>query len=91
MLFFCLPSPEYAISRVTRRVGQGGHSIPTEVIQRRFYAGLFNMRNLYLLLADDAEIYDNSDWQRLLIAEKHAGQPLLIHDSELWRRIEEAR
>jgi predicted ABC-type ATPase len=90
LLFFCLPSPEFAISRVARRVSQGGHSIPAEVIQRRFYSGLFNMRNFYLPLADDAEIYDNADRQRVLIAEKRAGGPLLIHEPERWRRIEEA-
>jgi predicted ABC-type ATPase len=90
LLFFWLPSPEYAIARVARRIDEGGHSIPEEVIRRRFSAGLSNMRNLYLPLADDAEIYDNSDRQRILIAERRANGPLLVFDSERWRRIEEA-
>jgi len=90
LLFFSLPSPDYAASRVARRVGEGGHSIPLDVIHRRFYAGIVNMRDLYLPLAHDAEIYDNSDRQRILIAEKRAGRPVLIHDTERWRFIEEA-
>lgn len=90
LLFFWLPSPDYAISRVARRVVEGGHSIPLDVIQRRYYLGIANMRDFYLPLADDAEIYDNSDRQRILIAEKRAGRPLLIHDPGCWRRIEEA-
>jgi predicted ABC-type ATPase len=89
LLFFSLPSPEYAMSRVARRVNQGGHSIPTLDIRRRFYAGLLNMRNIYLPLAEDAEIYDNTDGRRILIAEKRAGGSLVVYDPDRWRRIEE--
>ena len=90
MLYFWLPTPEDAIARVARRVSQGGHNIPAEVIERRYYAGISNMRNLYLPLADDAEIYDNSDRHRILIAEKREGLAFLVHDEERWTRIEEA-
>lgn len=48
------------------------------------------MRDLYLPLADEAEIYDNTDWKRTLIAEKREGLALIVHDSERWARIEEA-
>lgn len=48
------------------------------------------MRNLYLPLADEAEIYDNSDRQRVLIAEKREGVTFMIHDPERWEKIEEA-
>jgi predicted ABC-type ATPase len=61
LLYLWVPSADYAIARVARRVSQGGHSIPDEVVRRRFSAGLWNMRHLYLPLADDATIYDNRD------------------------------
>jgi predicted ABC-type ATPase len=61
LFYFWLPSPEDAIARVQKRVREGGHSIPTEVIYRRFEAGIWNMRHLYLPLADTAAIYDNGD------------------------------
>jgi predicted ABC-type ATPase len=48
------------------------------------------MRNLYLPLADEAEIYDNTDRRRILIAERREGLALFVHDSERWARIEEA-
>lgn len=67
----------------------GGHNIPTEVIRRRYAAGIFNMRNFYLPLAEEAGIYDNTDSRRTLIAEKRKGKFLLIHDPERWARIEE--
>jgi predicted ABC-type ATPase len=78
-----------AIARVALRVSQGGHNIPTEVVQRRYYAGVWNMRNLYLPLAEEAEIYDNTDRRRMLIAEKREGLALFVHDPERWARIEE--
>jgi predicted ABC-type ATPase len=89
LLFFWLPTPEMAIARVAKRVSQGGHNIPTEVVQRRYYAGVWNMRNLYLPLAEEAEIYDNTDSRRILIAEKREGLALFVHDPERWARIEE--
>jgi predicted ABC-type ATPase len=89
LYYFWLPSPELSIARVARRVSHGGHHIPSEVIYRRFKTGLWNMRHLYLPLADNAEIYDNSDRERILIAEKRDGVAFVVHDSERWAKIEE--
>jgi predicted ABC-type ATPase len=90
LLYFWLPSPEDAIARVARRVSHGGHNIPADVVVRRYYAGVSNMRNLYLPLAEEAEIYDNSDRLRILIAEKREGSALFVHDPVRWMKIEEA-
>jgi predicted ABC-type ATPase len=84
-----VPSPEYSIARVARRVSQGGHDIPEEVIRRRYLAGLWNMRHLYLPLAHDAFVYDNSDRALRLIARRDSGSPLIVLDEENWARIEE--
>ena len=89
LYYFWLPSPEDSIARVAKRVSQGGPHIPDEVIYRRFKTGLWNMRHLYLPLADTAAIYDNSGQQRILIADKESGWPLVVHDQERWSRIEE--
>ncbi|HKN22911.1 MAG TPA: AAA family ATPase [Terracidiphilus sp.] len=89
LLYFWLDSPETAIARVAQRVGRGGHDIPEEVIRRRYPASIRNMRDFYLPVADEAEIYDNSDKVRNLIAEKRAGHIFTIHDRARWSRIEE--
>ena len=89
LYYLWLRTPEEAVARVAMRVSRGGHSIPSDVIRRRFKAGLWNMRHLYLPLADTAAIYDNSDRSRVLIAEKESGSPLVIRDRERWSRIEE--
>lgn len=89
LFYLWLPSPEMAEARVARRVREGGHNIPVEVTHRRYFAGIRNMRDLYLPLADTAAIYDNSDQRRILIAEKESGLQLRVHDAGRWSRIEE--
>lgn len=90
LLYFWLPSPDYSRTRVARRVKEGGHNIPTDVIYRRYSVGIANMRRLYLPVADEAEIYDNRDRERILIARKRYGQAVEITDSLRWAAIEEA-
>jgi predicted ABC-type ATPase len=87
LLFLWLPSPDDAIRRVARRVMQGGHNIPEDVIVRRYWAGLRNLHQHYLPLADIAMIYDNSDSGRHLIAERMPGSELTIHDAPRWSRM----
>ena len=53
-------------------------------------AGLKNLQQLYLPIADIAFIYDNTDEAGTLIAERQPGQGLLVCDDERWRRILEA-
>jgi predicted ABC-type ATPase len=89
LYYFWLPSPEDSIARVAKRVREGGHNIPDEVIYRRFQRGLWNMRHLYLPLADTAAIYDNSGKRGVRIASRRRGSPLEIHDQARWLRIEE--
>jgi predicted ABC-type ATPase len=90
LLFLWLPSPEIAVSRVARRIREGGHRIPPDVIQRRYWAGLRNMRHLYLPLAHVALIVDNSDEGGGLIAERELDRPFVVHDAARWTLIEEA-
>ena len=89
LIYLWVPFPEYSAARVARRVSQGGHSIPKEVIYRRYRAGLWNMRNLYLPLVEDATIYDNSDDGLKLVARRAAPKPLVVVDEAVWSKIEE--
>jgi len=90
LLFLWLPSPEMALARVARRVNEGGHSIPAEIVRRRYRNGLINMLELYLPLAEQASIYDNSDEGRVLIAERTRGSSLAVHDEGRWDAIRQA-
>jgi predicted ABC-type ATPase len=90
LLFLWLPSPQYALDRVARRVRQGGHGIPDRVVVRRYWVGLRNLLQYYLPLADVAAIYDNSDDRRILIAELTPRESLAVHDAGRWAIIERA-
>jgi predicted ABC-type ATPase len=60
LVFLALPDAETAIARVAARIAQGGHSIPQDVIRRRFAAGLQNFNTVYKMLATGWTLYDNS-------------------------------
>ena len=87
LIFLWLPSAKEALGRVAKRVAQGGHRIPKDVVIRRYAAGLKNLQQVYLPIADIAYIYDNSDEGGILIAERQPGQALVVCDDQRWRRI----
>lgn len=89
LIYLWIPSPEYSVARVAKRVSKGGHSIPEDVIRPRYRVGLWNMRNLYLPLADNATIYDNKDGGLRMIARRVAPHPIRVMDETVWSRIEE--
>jgi predicted ABC-type ATPase len=90
LLYLWLNTPEASLLRVKKRVAAGGHSIPAEAIQRRFRSGVANMLNLYLPLAHEAEIYDNTNRNRILVAEKRNDGNVLVHDPAVWNLMKEA-
>ena len=61
LLFFWLRSPEIAYNRVDKRVREGGHNIPREVIDRRYWRGLKNFFEKFITIVDYWALYDNND------------------------------
>lgn len=70
LLFFWLQNIELAKERVKTRVFEGGHNIEPDVIERRYHRGIKNLFNIYLPIVDGALIFDNSEGQHELIADK---------------------
>jgi predicted ABC-type ATPase len=68
LFFLKLPNPELAIARVRKRVSEGGHNVPDEVVRRRFHTGLSNFDAIYKYLVDIWALYDNSGERPLLIS-----------------------
>jgi predicted ABC-type ATPase len=89
ILYLWLPSPEDAIEHGARRVRAGGHNIRPEDIRRRYYAGLANLLKLYMPLADELEIYDNS-FKRARIASRHGGGVIQLRDMKRWLKLKRA-
>lgn len=48
LFFFWLESVDLARERVKKRVILGGHSIPDDIIERRYFRGIKNLPNFFL-------------------------------------------
>jgi predicted ABC-type ATPase len=59
LLFIWIDSPATAMQRVAERVVKGGHDIPSEVIERRYYRGLSNLIDLYIPICDTWMVVNN--------------------------------
>jgi len=82
LLFFWLQNIELAKERVKIRVSEGGHNIEPEVIERRYIKGIKNLFDIYLPIVDGAFIFDNSEVQPELLADKQFGNELNIVNEE---------
>ncbi len=90
LLFFSLPTPEQAVQRVARRVSQGGHNIPLDVIYRRYEAGLKNFFQLYMPVVDFWALYDNNTCPTLRIASGwKKGERMEISEVERFKELKE--
>ncbi len=90
LAFAYLPSPEMAVLRVAGRVRLGGHDIPEATIHRRCWAGLSNFFELHRPLADRWYAYNTTSPRPLrLIASGGLGEPDLVEDALVWRRMQE--
>lgn len=74
LIFFWLRSVELAKERVRIRVTEGGHNIPPDVIERRYYNGIRNLIEIYIPIVDEVYIFDNSEGKNKIIFEKTAEQ-----------------
>ena len=82
LLFFWLPSPEYAVERVAQRVSEGGHNIPNDVIVRRYFAGIKNLFDIYMPIVDSWMIIDNSVNPRVKIAKMNRGIMVVFDENK---------
>ena len=73
LFFLWLPNADLAIERIADRVRKGGHTIPEEVVRRRFHKGMKNFIKIYLPLLDSWFIIDNSRETSQMIAFERDG------------------
>ena len=87
LIFFWLNSPELAKDRVRKRVSEGGHNIEEEVIERRYWAGIKNLFQIYSNQVDSLFIYDNSGIESELICDKEMDENFLIHNPDKFNSL----
>lgn len=87
LLFFWLQNVNLAIEPVKTRVLEGGHNIETEVIKRRYKRGIKNLFEIYLPVADEVMIFDNSEGKHELIAEKTFDTDLYVLNEPMFEQL----
>jgi len=88
LVFLYLKSAKYALKRVQKRVKEGGHNIPENVIERRYVRGIRNFFNIYQPLVNSWFFYDNTENLPELIAAKK-GRDLIIYKKSNWSEVSE--
>ena len=88
LLFFWLRNSKLAKKRVAQRVSEGGHNIPDEIIERRYHSGITQLITTYMDMIEKYYIFDNSEGESVLIAEKYEGEEL-VFDIEIFNQIKE--
>lgn len=68
VIYVWLSGVGLAQSRVTTRVRQGGHDVPAEVVERRYWRGMRNFFALYRPLANTWTLCDNSSDELVIVA-----------------------
>ena len=87
LLYFWLSSPEFAMSRVAKRVKKGGHNVPMEIIERRYYRGISNLLKLYMPICDNWIVLDNTDAVSNVVAMGGINAEKLVKNDDIWNII----
>ena len=87
LLFIWLDSPKAALQRVARRVAKGGHNIPKDVIERRYYRGISNLISLFIPVVDIWMVVNSTNVVIEPIAEGGLGIGSIISNDYIWAVI----
>ena len=79
-------SPEIAKERVKIRVSKGGHGIPDEDIERRYYESLKNLQRV-ISICDEINIYDNTEMFKEIVNIKNGNILWRANNIPRWANI----
>ena len=83
LVFFYLPSPQMAICRIAHRVKNGGHFVPDDVVIRRYHRGLKNLKEIFMPIVDQWDIYRYEDNAYILLASGKKGETFDLIDNTI--------
>ncbi len=86
LLYFWLSSPEFAVSRVAKRVRKGGHNIPKDIIERRYYRSISNLFKLYIPSCDNWMVIDNTSVS-IVVAQGGINTEKMVKNDDIWSII----
>ena len=90
LFYIYLNSPELSIQRIAERVRKGGHHIPADIAIRRYERSIRNLFDIYVPLADDVQIFDNSRDGFFEVASSKQGE-WIVRDPMLLEHVKTSR
>ena len=85
---FSLANAQLAVRRVKLRVSLGGHDVPADVVRRRFGRSLNNFFALYIPLADEWTLFDNSTPPLARSVAARVDGQLTVTEPTTWRKLQ---
>lgn len=86
LIFLWLNHFDISMQRVKKRVSEGGHNIPEDIIKRRYNRGLKNL-TAFFSVSDSWFCYDNSNGDYELIAKQIKDEKTIVN-FEIWNAIQ---
>lgn len=87
LIYIWLNSPELAFERIADRVNKGGHSMPKEIVLRRYYRGINNLFDFFIPISNYWLIIDNSGAMPEMIAEGNKDIESEVFNKQIWLTI----
>ncbi len=84
--FVFVESISVSLKRIKQRVLSGGHDVSAKIVKRRFERTFDNLKQLYLPLADEWFLIDNSNSKGKVVAELKKGK-LAIFNNKTYKEV----
>jgi predicted ABC-type ATPase len=84
--FVFVESINVSLKRIKQRVLSGGHDVPAKIVKRRFERTFDNLKQLYLPLADEWFLIDNSNSKGKVVAE-FKKEKLTIFNAKKYKEV----
>jgi predicted ABC-type ATPase len=85
--YFALANAQLAVRRVKLRVSLGGHDVPADVVRRRYGRSLSNFFGLYMPLADEWTLFDNSSTPHARAIAAKLQDQLTVTEPATWHKL----
>ena len=86
--YFSLTSASLAVRRVRLRVAMCGHNVPADTVRRRYARSVSNFLTLYLPLANDWTVYDNSSAEQAKMIASSVNGILKVLEPSPWLKLQ---
>lgn len=74
------------MQRVAKK-GLGSHHIPSNVVERRYFKGIYNLVNLYIPVCNTWSVFDNTQSKSKFIAKGSDNLEETIFNLDIWEGI----